>query len=77
VSNVQRMQDLYEAFGRGEVPAVLGAMDPGIEWRQAEGHPFQPSGMPFVGPDAIVQNVFMRLGMWTPASGRTWLTRVS
>jgi ketosteroid isomerase-like protein len=62
MSNVQRMQDLYEAFGRGEVPAVLGAMDPGIEWRQAEGHPFQPSGMPFVGPDAIVQNVFMRLG---------------
>jgi ketosteroid isomerase-like protein len=29
------MQDLYEAFGRGEVPAVLGAMDPGVEWRQA------------------------------------------
>jgi hypothetical protein len=33
MSNVQRMQDLYEAFGRGEVPAVLGAMDPGIDGR--------------------------------------------
>jgi hypothetical protein len=31
MSNVQLMQDLYGAFGRGEVPTVLGAMDPGIE----------------------------------------------
>jgi uncharacterized protein len=37
-------------------------MDPGIDWRQAEGHPFQPSGMPFAGPDAVLENVFMRLG---------------
>jgi hypothetical protein len=63
MSNVQQMQDLYEAFGRGEIPVVLGAMDPGIEWRQAEGHPFQPSGMPFLGPDAILQNVFSRLAL--------------
>ena len=33
MSNAQLMQDLYEAFNRGEVPTVLGAMDPGIEWR--------------------------------------------
>jgi len=37
-------------------------MDPSIEWRQAEGHPFQPSGTPFRGSEAILQNVFMRLG---------------
>jgi hypothetical protein len=62
MSNVQLMQDLYEAFSRGEVPTVLGAMDLGIEWRQAEGHPYQPSGTPFRGPEAILQNVFVRLG---------------
>ena len=36
MSNVQMMRDLYEAFGRGDIPTVLGAMDPDIEWREAE-----------------------------------------
>jgi hypothetical protein len=27
VSNVQMMRDLYDALGRGDMPAVLGAMD--------------------------------------------------
>jgi ketosteroid isomerase-like protein len=61
MSNVQMMRDLYEAFGRGDVPTVLGAMDPAIEWREAEGNPYQPSGKAWQGPDAIVQNLFMRL----------------
>ncbi len=33
MSNVQMMKDLYEALGRGDMPATLGALDPGIEWR--------------------------------------------
>jgi hypothetical protein len=33
VSNVQMMRDLYAALGQGDMPTVLGAMDPGIEWR--------------------------------------------
>jgi uncharacterized protein len=61
MSNVQMMQDLYEAFGRGDISAVLGAMDPGIEWREAEGNPYEPSGKAWLGPDAVVQNLFMRL----------------
>lgn len=44
VSNVQMMRDLYDALGRGDVPAVLGAMDLGIEWREAEGNPYEPGG---------------------------------
>jgi uncharacterized protein len=61
MSNVQMMRDLYDAFGRGDVPTVLGAMDPAIEWREAEGNPYQPSGEAWQGPDAVVQNLFMRL----------------
>ena len=52
---------LYEAFGRGDVPAVLAAMDPQIEWREAENNPYMPSGEAWVGPDAIVTNLFMKL----------------
>jgi hypothetical protein len=62
VSNVQVVQDLYEAFGQGDVPAVLGAMEADIQWREAEGNPYQMSGEAWVGSDAILQNLFMKLG---------------
>jgi uncharacterized protein len=62
VSNVQTVQDLYAAFGRGDVPTVLGAMEPDVQWREAEGNPYQMNGEPWVGPDAILQNLFMKLG---------------
>jgi uncharacterized protein len=62
MSNVQLIRDAYEAFGRGDIATVLGMMDPGIEWREAEGNPYQPSGEAWKGPDAIVQNLFVRIG---------------
>jgi ketosteroid isomerase-like protein len=62
LDNVQIVQGVYEAFGRGDIPAVLGAMDPAIEWRPAEGHPYMPSGEPWIGPDAVLSQVFMRIG---------------
>jgi uncharacterized protein len=61
MSNVQMMKDLHDALGRGDMPATLGAMDPGIEWREAEGNPYEPRGKAWRGPDAVVQNLFMRL----------------
>ncbi len=62
MDNVTFMKGLYDAFGRGDMPVVLGAMSPGIEWHQAESHPYRPSGEPWVGPDAILNNLFMKLG---------------
>jgi ketosteroid isomerase-like protein len=61
MSNVKTMEELYAAFGRGEIEAVLAAMDPNIEWREAEGHPYQPSGEPWIGPDAVVANLSVKL----------------
>ncbi len=62
MSNVQQVRDLYEAFGRGDVPTVLGAMEPDTQWSEAEGNPYQMSGKAWIGPDAIMQNLFMKLG---------------
>jgi len=62
MNGVEIISGLYEAFGRGDVPAVLGGMDPGIRWHEAEGNPYMPSGEAWVGPDAILNNLFMRLG---------------
>ena len=62
MDNVTLLKGLYDAFGRGDMPAVLGAMHPGIQWHQAESNPYMPSGEAFVGPTAVMNNVFMRLG---------------
>jgi len=62
VNNVQLARDAYEAFGRGDIPAVLGMMDPDIEWSEAEGNPYKPDGKPWLGPDAVLNSLFIKLG---------------
>ena len=62
MQNVEIIRGAYQAFGRGDVPGVLGVFDPAIEWREAEGNPYKPDGEPWIGGDAIVQNLFVRLG---------------
>ncbi len=59
--SVTRMKELYEAFGRGDIPTVLAAMDEGIEWYQAEGHPW-PIDRPIVGPQRVLEGVVQRIG---------------
>lgn len=49
------VRTIYEAFGRGDVPAVLGAMAEDIEWHEAEGMPY---GGVHHGPNGVVQGVF-------------------
>ena len=53
--NVEFVKDTYEAFGRGDVPAVLGAFAEDIEWFEAEGMPY---GGLHRGREAVAQNVF-------------------
>ena len=62
MSNVQFAKDVYAAFGRGDIPTVLAAFHPEIEWRQAEGNPYQQEGTVWIGPQAVLDNLFMRLG---------------
>ena len=62
MSSVDIVKDLYEAFGQGNIPAVLEAMSPDIRWHQAENNPYMPTGEPFVGPEAILNQLFARLG---------------
>ena len=54
--------DLYSAFGRGDIPAVLALFDPAIEFREAEGNPYRPDGSPWVGPQMILTELFARIG---------------
>ena len=52
--NVGVVRSVYDAFGRGDVPAALGAFDGDIEWHEAEGMPY---GGVHRGPEAVAGNV--------------------
>jgi ketosteroid isomerase-like protein len=52
---VEVIKGLYDAFAQGDVPTVLGAFSPDIEWYEAEGMPY---GGLHRGPEAVAQNVF-------------------
>jgi uncharacterized protein len=62
MGNVDVVRGMYEAFGRGDIEAVLASFDSQIEWREAESNPYEPEGKPWIGPDAIVENLFVKLG---------------
>ena len=53
---------VYDAFGRGDIPAVLELLDPEVHWHEAEGSPYQPSGEAWIGPQAVLTNLFERMG---------------
>jgi len=58
--NVAVVRGIYEAFGMGNVPAVLGAMSPDIVWNEAENFPYADRN-PYVGPQAVLEGVFGRV----------------
>ena len=61
VENVAAVQAIYRAFATGDVPAVLAALSPDIEWNEAENFPYA-DGNPYHGPDAVLSGVFARIG---------------
>ena len=58
-TNLDIIRGAYEAFARGDVPGVLGIMEPEIAWTEAEGFPYAGT---YHGPDEILNQVFMKLG---------------
>lgn len=59
--NVGIIDGLYKAFGSGDIPSVLAALDPKVEWNEAEGNAYA-DGNPYIGPDAVLNGVFARVG---------------
>lgn len=55
------IENMYNAFAEGNIPAVLAGMDDNIVWNEAEGNSLA-DGNPYKGPDAVLNGVFSRLG---------------
>ena len=57
VAAKQVIQDLYEAFARGDAATVLGALHPAVNWMEAENGPLAV-GNPYASPQAVGEGVF-------------------
>jgi ketosteroid isomerase-like protein len=57
--NRDLVRRVYEAFAVGDIPGVLGFLAVDVHWTEAAGGPY---GGVFIGPDAVLNNVFMKLG---------------
>jgi uncharacterized protein len=57
-TNKEVVEGAYASFARGDVPAALGVMADNIQWVEAEGFPLAGT---YVGPQAVLEGVFMRL----------------
>jgi ketosteroid isomerase-like protein len=76
LANVELARQLYDAFNRADMPAVLALFDPAIEFREAEGNPYRPDGTPWIGPQTILTELFMRIGQeWDGFSVRPGVIR--
>ncbi len=58
-TNKEIIENAYASFATGDIPAALGAMADGIVWTEADGFPLAGA---YVGPQAVLEGVFMRLG---------------
>jgi ketosteroid isomerase-like protein len=59
MTNKEIIQGIYDSFASGDVAAVIAAFANDISWTEADGFPLAGT---YIGPQAVVENVFMRLG---------------
>jgi ketosteroid isomerase-like protein len=57
--NVVLVRSAYEAFGRGDIPAVIDFLDPDVLWVETQGGPY---GGIYRGPQAVLEGIFVRIG---------------
>ena len=58
-TNKEIIEQAYASFAAGDVPAALAAFADDIRWVEPDGYPIAGT---YVGPQAVLEGVFMRLG---------------
>jgi uncharacterized protein len=59
--NLEVIRSMYAGFAKGDIATVLAALDPQVEWWEAENFIYD-EGNPYVGPEAVLNGVFARIG---------------
>lgn len=58
--SIDFVHQLYNAFGRGDIPAVMEGMDVNIEWIESEAVNYPFNGL-HRGPEGVATGVFERI----------------
>ena len=58
MSNIDTVKGIYEAFGRGDIPAIIEKLDPNVEWDVEISTP----GVPWLQPRRGAANIPAFLG---------------
>jgi uncharacterized protein len=58
--NGRTIAAMYEAFGRGDVPFVLGQIAPDVDWIETEAENIPTHGR-FATPQEVLENVFAKV----------------
>lgn len=64
---VQLLKDAYAAFNAGDIPALVGMMNPAIEWHEPglRGYPPPGGDRVHLGPKSVVNDVLAAIpGAW-------------
>ena len=55
------VESVYESFSRGDLSSIVGLFASDIQYQMANNFPYG-GGKPFVGPKAVIEGVFQRMG---------------
>ena len=62
-ANLELIRGTYEGSSEDNGRNLLAVLSPDVEWTEAEGFPYAGT---YVGPEALIEGVFRRLGTeWT------------
>jgi ketosteroid isomerase-like protein len=68
-ANLATVQGIYEAFGRGDIPAILGSLAEDVAWEQWADNAAQRAGVPWLqartGREGALE-FFKIIGQWVP-----------
>jgi len=67
-TKIDTIRRIYDDFAKGDARAILAIFEDDIEFRLAEGHPYNPDGGSWIGGGAITENFFAKAG----AEWRNW-----
>ena len=59
--NSKTVEAFYAAMGRGDIPFVIGILDPQVEWSEADNFVYADQS-PYIGVDKLMSGLFARLG---------------
>lgn len=59
-ADIEIITDLYHSFSNSDLKAVRNKLDKNIEWYEADHFPYADDN-PYIGPDAVLKGVFLRI----------------